>query len=493
MGALSDFFAGWGAGLNPAGAEFNQRKKQLDQEQALKELEKREELSKSFGSENAGKIMEDYKAGRTPSPEYFTHGEVVSRPIKTVVPETEDDIRSIIENAGGPVLPKDYKPFTNQPPPADMSSPFGGIKKMLSPALEGPSGSMDSMQKAQGADAAYNLNPPLTKLPANTDLYKGTQKVGSGPNKPYANLNALLADSDEVKDMTPEGIASLNQSMKQSQISTTDYNTAALSLFPGRDPRSLSGGEAESVRQKVIYDKERLQSQKADAWGQNKPVPSLDTGNDNAPGFTNPIDIRKENDAAKKNPNADMGKHIPVGPGEKALNKTALMEDIRGSVNDLRGSLAAMKIKRISFTPEMRAQIAFALTARDPRSTISAFMTGQAGKMLLPEQRAYLINVTNLVENAMSMRSLLSAGQGSEDLRQAIKAVIPNETTPSDEFANEQLDRFEKTLDRLERGVPKVNLRKGSGKELKGDQETNQTKILNGITYVKKNGQWFKQ
>ena len=156
----------------------------------------------------------------------------------------------------------------------------------------------------------------------------------------------------------------------------------------------------------------------------------------------------------------NQDRYMPTATTAKALGQTALIEDIRGTVGDTR---AAIKNLKTEFTPEVRAQMALVFKSRDPSSAWSQFWGGSWSKGLTPDQQDYLVKVQLLHENAMAMRSVLGAGQGSEDLRNAISATIPGASTPSKEFATKQLDSFEKVLNRLERGVPKVALRKDTG------------------------------
>jgi hypothetical protein len=177
-------------------------------------------------------------------------------------------------------------------------------------------------------------------------------------------------------------------------------------------------------------------------------MPALDTQNNNAPVFISSNDVQSNPD-----------RYIPAGVGAPALTKTALIEDIRGNVQQVRNSLLAMP----EFDKGMKAKVAVALRSRDPKSAISSLVSGEAGAMLTPEQQDYLINTALLVENAMAMRSVLGAGQGSEDLRSAITATIPGPTTPTKQYGLKQLAAFEKVLDRLSAGVPNVPLRGQSG------------------------------
>jgi hypothetical protein len=186
-----------------------------------------------------------------------------------------------------------------------------------------------------------------------------------------------------------------------------------------------------------------------EALGETRgPTALLDTKNGNAPILMNWNDY---NHAIK----AEPGRYIPAGTAVPALNKTALLEDIRGNVQQVRNSLGAMP----DFGTMDKGKIALALRSRDPRGAISALISGGAAGALTPAQQDYLINTTNLIENAMAMRSVLGAGQGSEDLRSAIMATIPGPATPNKAYALQQLKVFERVLDRLGRGVPKVPLR----------------------------------
>jgi hypothetical protein len=100
---------------------------------------------------------------------------------------------------------------------------------------------------------------------------------------------------------------------------------------------------------------------------------------------------------------------------------------------------------------------------RNPSSAIQSLIGAGTLGTMAPEQEDYLINHSILLENAMAMRSVLGAGQGSQDLRTAISNTIPGPTTPSKAYGLKQLDALEKTIDRLERGVPSVPLKPLAG------------------------------
>lgn len=185
-----------------------------------------------------------------------------------------------------------------------------------------------------------------------------------------------------------------------------------------------------------------------EALGGTREMPVIDTQNGNSLQYLSATDINKAN---KEQP----GRYIPTGPGTAALNKTALLEDIRGSISQTRQSLASIP----EFTAGDKVLIATAMRDRDPRSAISQLIGGVAGGHMTPQQQEYLINLAQLHEQALAMRSVLGAGQGSEDLRAAVLRTIPGPGTPNKAYAAKQLDAFEQTLNRLSRGVPKVPLR----------------------------------
>lgn len=177
----------------------------------------------------------------------------------------------------------------------------------------------------------------------------------------------------------------------------------------------------------------------------------IDTHHNNALVYANSAEI---NAANKETP----GRFVPAGPGVTALNKNTLLEDIRGSIGQTRESLAAIP----EFRAEDKVAIAMALSDRDPRSAVSQLIGGVAGGHLSPAQQQYIINLAQLHEQAMAMRSVLGAGQGSDELRAAIKRTIPGPGTPNKAYAAKQLDAFEQTLGRLSRGVPTVPLKPDS-------------------------------
>jgi hypothetical protein len=114
---------------------------------------------------------------------------------------------------------------------------------------------------------------------------------------------------------------------------------------------------------------------------------------------------------------------------------------------------------------------------------------------LTPDQQDFLIATRQLAENAMAMRTILGAGQGSEDMRNAIRQTLPGLLTPDRSMALRQLDAFDKTINRLHRGVPKVKLRTDLGDgntPLEGGGNTQKSKGLVSVAEAMKKPKYAK-
>ena len=234
---------------------------------------------------------------------------------------------------------------------------------------------------------------------------------------------------------------------------------------------------------KIVAKKMEVQSAqgvgRAEAYQGAKVMPVIDASAGNQPGF-----------ATGKQVVANPGKYMPPGPTVKALNQTSLIEDIRGAINLTRDSLKNLKTE---FTATQAAQLNIALNAPVNSGALDAFFASSIGKALTPEQIDYVTNLAQLKENAMAMRSILGAGQGSDELRAAITATLPSPRTPTRAYAATALDKFEGQINRLARGVPNVTLRTETGTAPAPAKPQEETKTLGGKTYIKRGGKWYEQ
>lgn len=165
--------------------------------------------------------------------------------------------------------------------------------------------------------------------------------------------------------------------------------------------------------------------------------------------------------------NGSKGLYAPAAPGAQAMGKTAIFSDIHYNIDTARKALQALD----EFDPATRAKIAYYLRETHPESSIQTFLTGELGTTLTPQQAELAQALAQLSENAMSLRSVAGMGQGAQDLRDAIRSVIPSGKTPTKDYGLSQLNKFESVVSRIEKGVPGMG-RAGSTQNITGEAKT---------------------
>src|SRR5438067_11167210 len=75
-------------------------------------------------------------------------------------------------------------------------------------------------------------------------------------------------------------------------------------------------------------------------------------------------------------------------------------------------------------------------------STIQNLTTAGAKDAMTPQQRALAIAINQAYENAYALRSVAGFGQGSDQLREAIRSALPGPSSPKG-YALQQLTAFE--------------------------------------------------
>jgi len=322
----------------------------------------------------------------------------------------------------------------------------------------------DTANAAREAETAHT-QAETSAIPAQIEHTEAATKALNTPKaeKPE-NVQQLYADA--VADAMGRGAKpSEDPHVQQLADAITGIQKEAQPKEPNRDDRAISimskpkeqwtPEEAAYMRgydQYVQKTKVQPGVSRAQIYLQGREMPAIDTANNNALTFANPNQI-----------NSAPGRYVPQAGGAKALGQTALIEDIRGNIQQTRDSLKNPKMPE--FDANQRAQIAIAMGGSDPASAIGAALRGGVLGNLSSEQQDYLINLAQLVENSMAMRSVLGAGQGSDDMRRAIRSTIPGPNTPSKEYALKQLEKFEAVLNRLEKGIPQVPLANGGSSQ----------------------------
>jgi hypothetical protein len=188
----------------------------------------------------------------------------------------------------------------------------------------------------------------------------------------------------------------------------------------------------------------KMASIRGAAYNMTKPMVVLDSANGNAPGVATYGDMLKQ-----------PGRFVPASEGDKAIAKENMMQDIAGSSKATRAAINNLKE---DFPVDMQTKMVLAMQSEDPPDSLHQLIPASAINALAPDQQNVFIALQQLVEQGMAMRSILGAGQGSDQMRAAMRTTLPSVLGPSKAFANKQLDAFDATLHRLHRGVPNVKL-----------------------------------
>jgi hypothetical protein len=150
--------------------------------------------------------------------------------------------------------------------------------------------------------------------------------------------------------------------------------------------------------------------------------------------------------------NANPGRYMAGSLGQQLKNRQGIFDEIKYTAGQFDSALDGMTDHDFQALP--RAQLAFVLKSRDPRSAMSEFMGSEAASTLTPTQVDYVTGLAALSESAMSLRTIAGMGQGSDTLRNAIIGMLPGPGTPSKSYARRQIDLFNGEVEALHRPIP---------------------------------------
>jgi hypothetical protein len=125
-----------------------------------------------------------------------------------------------------------------------------------------------------------------------------------------------------------------------------------------------------------------------------------------------------------------------------------------GTIDNIRKAV----IKIPDFDQVTATQMSEMLRHTTDKEWFGANIQMAVGKTLTPDQADYLVALAQLRENSLAVRSILNAGPGSDQLRDAILATLPRAGTPNKMMAIKYIDAYEETLKRLGRGIPPLPL-----------------------------------
>jgi ribosomal protein S20 len=143
------------------------------------------------------------------------------------------------------------------------------------------------------------------------------------------------------------------------------------------------------------------------------------------------------------------------------MSKQAQFSEMHTAVTKARSAINNLDR---DFTPDQIGKLTLAMRHTDDPTVFKNEMETFLGtQQLTPAQQDFVVWVAQLNERAMSLRNVAGMGQGSDQLRTAIQATLPNAKSGSKEMALKQLAAFENQLNMLEKGVPTLPGRTGAG------------------------------
>lgn len=368
-----------------------------------------------------------------------------------------------------------------------------GIVGLLS-LLGGSNGARDAAMNMQDAERGWQAGQAAKQAGLNNLLRFQLEGMKEGNADQNGLLKALVQGGIKAATMNPQmpyaaakGVGIIDK--RTGQVVQSPAGTTPNPLAYHVEKRQLGNNLMQDYR--VFTDKQgNVVSQtpigkpykssggnflsRMSAYASLYPVNVIDTKNNNQEITMNRAELAQY---TKTQP----GRFLEVTPGNtaQALTKTATIQDIQDAISNVRQSLGALKT---DFTPKQRAQIDLVLKDRNPASAMSNFLGSEWASSLTPDQINYITDLAQLRENALAMRAVLGAGQGSESVRSAILQTIPGMLTPNKNYATTQLDKFGQQLNRLSRGVIKVPLRNDTGKTK--NNTPSQRNIMPAVNYL---------
>jgi hypothetical protein len=138
--------------------------------------------------------------------------------------------------------------------------------------------------------------------------------------------------------------------------------------------------------------------------------------------------------------------------GGKVMSKQAQIGDIETASKKVRESIKNLDRP---FDAEQIAKLDVALKSPD-ESIAQAEFKALAQQNLTPAQQDFVVWISQINERAMSLRNIAGMGQGAQDTRNAIRAMLPGVGSGSTEMALKQLDAFDQQVKVLKSGIPSV-------------------------------------
>jgi hypothetical protein len=285
-------------------------------------------------------------------------------------------------------------------------------------------------------------------------LSKGDQ---AGADASLAKIQALKVAGTAPKPASPWG--KLSPEMAQIGVPPNPNDKESYPLGT-KDPKFQAdvqayGGAVTNLKQKNAMALAGARgAANAVSRAQYQMIPVLDKQNDNTLTYASAMDIAK-----------DKSRYEDASKGASLGAKEAMFQDMDGASKNLKDAFQEMVAKGEKFSPSQIAKMTAAMRD-DPSGSllgdvISNLSIAKAKDKLSPTQQRIAIAIKQNTENAFALRGVAGFGQGSEQLRGAIKSTLASFTS-SPEYALKQIEAYDQQRERIHRGIPNVSVRKST-------------------------------
>lgn len=179
---------------------------------------------------------------------------------------------------------------------------------------------------------------------------------------------------------------------------------------------------------------------RGEAYGANRPVQALDN---------------EGNAVYMKAGDAERTGAAPLQAGSQIMSKQAQFKDIYSGIGNMRAAINGISQEPLGASTI--AKLTMASRETDPTVYHQAVDTILGTEQLSEPQKDFIIAMRQLEERALSLRNLAGMGNGSDQVRAAIRATLPSAKSGDVSMMRKQLDAVTNLVDNLHTGVPNIN------------------------------------
>lgn len=151
----------------------------------------------------------------------------------------------------------------------------------------------------------------------------------------------------------------------------------------------------------------------------------------------------------------------PAGVGATSMGKQAQFNDIHAGIGMMRSAINGLPSGQVS--PGTITALTLATRETDPNVAHQLIDTYLGSNNLSPAEQNFVVATQQLNERALSLRNIAGMGNGSDQVRAAIRAALPSAKSGNTGMMTKQLDAVSNLVDNLQTGIVKTNTPNGNG------------------------------